>query len=248
MSLRVFLFFATLQHAGLILWAVIFAANIPDRMRNPPDWGSYLDPLGATPRTFEVYLCALILNLAWDTLWDAILTPPTADNPGFKFFKPRLGDIVLYFWAFFALVVHYSVKKGFSPEMPSQLDQTLIASVLLCVTQTAIEGALLNPQVRSELEPVVPTTLLPDPPSPSPGVLAQEENSMPVQIPVDLEKRLLDFIGQKGLVKTVEIVNALGLPTRTVNHYQKKLILDGRIVRVGQGKLATYKLGDKQKG
>lgn len=248
LSLRLFLLTATIRHLGLMLWSMIFAANIPDKMGMPPDWRAYLSPLEATPGTFDFYICALTLNLAWDTLWDSILAPPIAENPKFGFFKPHLGETVFVFWIFFDLATHYYHAIGSIPEIPSQLDQTLLACFLLRISQVVIEVSLLHLGDHPKIEPAAPATiLLPDPPSPSPGVLAPEAAPTQAQAPVDLEKQLLDFIGQKGQVKTGDIAQALGIPVRTVNHYQKKLILDGRIVRVGQGKLTMYRLGEPPK-
>jgi predicted transcriptional regulator len=57
-----------------------------------------------------------------------------------------------------------------------------------------------------------------------------------------LEKNILDFIRLKGQAKTAELKKELGVTDRTINRYQKKLLAEGRLEKVGNGKLAAYRL------
>jgi DeoR/GlpR family transcriptional regulator of sugar metabolism len=63
----------------------------------------------------------------------------------------------------------------------------------------------------------------------------------------ELTQKLLDYVRQNGQAKTGALVEALGIPKRTMVRTLNKLIAEGRLVREGNGQGAVYKINESQK-
>jgi hypothetical protein len=252
---RAFLWGATLYHAGLILWAMIYTAQISDNLKAPALWGRYVDPSGGTSTSFQLYLAALLLNLAWETL----------SKPGYSAEAPfwlqdlGSGDFALIFWALFDGAARYSLKVGLNANMPDYLNLTLVLGLLLWAIQKLAAAALRktwlsrrpNPATQAQAVPQKPVLRPPaDHPVPpssheggiQPSKQRPSKSGKRAQLQKDGQEKLLDFIGSKGKAQKSEIAEALGIPSRTVVRYVQKLVAEGRLEKMGENKDTAYRI------
>jgi hypothetical protein len=124
--------------------------------------------------------------------------------------------------------------------MPSYLDKTLVGCVLLWAGQKLVHVWLLKRHQRPAANPPLPADLPPR--DPDPVEAPKNKPSDQVQTPAGLDEKLLEYIRQKGKAGTGELAKALEVSPRTVNYCQKKLLIEGRLVREGKGKAAVYRL------
>ena len=153
--LRAFLLLATLYH-GLLILSSLFWPQYPVP-RDHPWWSSFLDPMGASPESFQVYFLALAANLVRDT---AVLAVPGVSVKGFWFRKVGVVDISLAWWACLEGVSLYCFARGLTEAKPPYLEDTLGACALLWAGQKLVLVALQKnrPSRTSRVSPSIQTS------------------------------------------------------------------------------------------
>jgi hypothetical protein len=102
----------------------------------------------------------------------------------------------------------------------------------LFIGQISLRVGIPEPNVREVWRPVT------QPKSASKPVASGNNEST---------QKLLDYVRQNGQAKTGALVEALGIPKRTMIRTLNKLIVEGRLVREGNGQGAVYKINDSGK-
>ncbi len=248
--LSVLLWIASLYHGGLIVLAILCSAKLPPAYDVPLGWTQYLDSNGASSFSFWVYFSSLTAYLIWETVHSDFKKPKGIE---LLFQKAGAGENAVVGWFLLDLFARYNHHHLFYSLMPDYLDKTLAVCFLLWLDQKIVNSILRNRQAIVVANPVrIPKAPVETIPLPSKDVM-EEKNQLKLIVPVkqelpndqslaELEEKILKYIRRHEKAGTAELVKALRVPPRTVNYWQKKLLSNGRLERVGKGKAAVYRL------
>jgi len=241
--LWVVLWGATIQHAGLTLWAMLLTAQLPPGYQVPAGWVG-LFWKGPDPETYWTYVIVLGINILWESRFKG---RKTYLRSSFPFPDMLYGNTAGLLWLVLGIFAFVGEAKGWFP-MPDQLVNTFFTCLLLSAFQDSYfkkrrESEESQDEMEDEPQPVkAPITQI------SPAVAEPKPTTKPVDAgEKGLSEKLLDYIHQNGQAKTGAMAGAMGVHRRTVIRNLKKLVEQGRLVREGNGPGAVYRLNNNQK-
>jgi hypothetical protein len=237
--LWVALWVVTLIHAGLTLWAMFMTAQLPPGYQVPPAWVGL--NLGPNSSTYWLYVIVLAVNLVWESRWKGKGYAPST----FPFPEMLYGDVAATLWGVLWVFAHWGHSNGWFA-VPDQIGHTFATCAFLWAFQRSNVDSHRKPEEdqedrEEESQPaqalIVPVKSAQPQPAPKPAASGNNDST----------QKLLDYVRQKGQAKTGALVEALGIPKRTMVRTLNKLIAEGRLVREGNGQGAVYKINDSRK-
>jgi hypothetical protein len=240
---------ATVQHAGLTLWAMLSTAQLPPEYQISTGWTAFFGK-GPSSETYWTYVIVLGINIIWESRFKGSKTYLRSSFPLPDFLYSGIALLLwLVLWAF----AHLGQSNGWFP-LPDQVGHTLATCALLWLFQKGYVEKHRNPEEETTKDEPQPAQTAPlsvqvtGRPTASPSVI----QSKPVpkrRLSKNNEstQKLLDYVRQNGQAKTGALMEALDSPRRTVIRNLNKLLDEGRLVREGSGPGAVYRLKDSPK-
>ncbi len=247
--LWLFLWLATLYHAGVTAWALLSTAQLPPGYQVPPMWVENFRQ-GPTSDSFWIYIIVLGVNILRESWFKSQKTyVPSLLYPEFKY-----GNVAVVLWAGLWVFSQYGHDQGWFP-VPDQVNKTFGSCLILWIAQHLMIRLFKSTTFMEAFKDVPKQTkaVVPKPHTPPPSPQASLAVSGPAPKKVvsnnsDLAGKLLDYIRQNGQAKTSGMMSVLGSPRRTVIRNLNKLLKDGRLIREGSGAGAVYRLNENPKG
>jgi len=251
-SISLFLLFllwaATVQHAGLTLWAMLSTAQLPPAYQISPGW-SVLFGKGPSSETYWSYVIVLGVNLIWESRVKGAKTYVRSSFPLPDFLYSGIALLLwLVLWAF----AYLGQSNGWFP-VPDQLGHTVATCAVLWLFQKGyVNGQRESEEETKKDEPQPAKAVIRPVQAPNPQTVLAVPKPKAVTKSIrsdnnELTQKLLDYVRKNGQAKTGALMGVLSSPRRTVIRNLNKLLEEGRLVREGSGPSAVYRINESTK-
>ncbi len=140
---------ATLNHAGLAVWAMLSTSSLPAGAQIPPNWVALLGQ-GPTAWSFWIYIVVLAVNCLWES-WFRI---PDSYHPStFPFPDFQYSDIALGLWFVLLMFAHLGKAQEWFP-VPGSVTVTFWACFLVWMAQHLIIEVCHDPEKFFKKDPM----------------------------------------------------------------------------------------------